>query len=114
MLKHKGYYSEPKYSREDELFFGTIEGIDDLITFEAENASDLKQEFLEAVEDYLITCKEMGKSPDRPYSGDIRLRMGEPLHKQAAMAAFEAGESLNSYILQTLTDALTKKTRSLA
>ena len=109
MLKYKGYYSEPKYSSEDEVFYGVVEGINDLVTFEAENAHELKDEFINAVEDYLVTCREMDKSPEKPYSGDIRLRMGSLLHKKTAKAAHEAGASLNAYILHTLEQALGDK-----
>jgi predicted HicB family RNase H-like nuclease len=113
MLKHKGYYSEPKYSDEDEVFFGTVEGINDLVTFEAANAHELKEEFINAVDDYLATCEELGKEPEKPYSGNIRLRMGEPLHKRVAMAATSTGESINSYIVHLLQKA-TSDDRSLA
>lgn len=58
------------------------------------------------MDDYLQTCKEMGKVPDKPYSGDIRLRMGEALHKRTAKAAYEMGESLNAYIVHSLEKAL--------
>lgn len=112
MLKYKNYYSEPKYSEEDEVFFGTIEGIDDLVTFEAENAHELKQAFIDAVDDYLQTCEAMGKVPEKPYSGDIRLRMGETLHKRAAKAAYEMGESLNTYIVQSLEKVMENNGRS--
>ena len=112
MLKYKNYYSEPKYSDEDEVFFGTIEGINDLVTFEAENAHELKQAFIDAVDDYLQTCEAMGKAPEKPYSGDIRLRMGETLHKRAAKAAYEMGESLNAYIVHSLERVLESNGRS--
>ena len=65
MLKHKGYCSEPKYSSEDELFYGTIEGINDLVTFEAQNAHELKQELLRRLKIIWSLAKRWGNHPIR-------------------------------------------------
>ena len=44
-------------------FFGKIEGINDLVTFEGTTVSELKEAFQDAVEDYLSLCSELGKNP---------------------------------------------------
>ncbi len=46
------------------MFYGRLEAITDLITFEADSAKQLRQELEAAVDDYLETCQQVGKTPD--------------------------------------------------
>jgi predicted HicB family RNase H-like nuclease len=43
VLTHKGYFSIVKYSPESEIFYGKIEAIVDLVTYEGETAKEVKQ-----------------------------------------------------------------------
>lgn len=63
ILQYKNYYASVHFSSGDEVFFGKILGIDDLVNFEGASVKELKKSFREAVEDYLETCKEIGKTP---------------------------------------------------
>jgi len=54
-IEYKGYICSIEYSSEDKLFFGKIELIDDLVTFEADSASELETNFHNAVDGYLQT-----------------------------------------------------------
>jgi len=68
MMEYKGYYANPRYSAEDHLFWGKLEGISDSIAFEGTTVDELKNAFLEAVDDYLETCKRnnmVAKTPLR-------------------------------------------------
>lgn len=69
VLTHKGYFSIVKYSPESEIFYGKIEAIVDLVSYEDETAKEVKAAFEEAVESYLETCAEVGKKPDKPRTG---------------------------------------------
>ena len=61
ILQYKGYYADIHFSAEDEVFYGQLIGINDLVNFEAESVKNLKKAFTEAVEDYLSTCKKLNK-----------------------------------------------------
>ena len=52
-----------EYAPEEQSFFGKLEMIDDLVTFEADNAKELESNFQNAVEEYLYTCKSLGRAP---------------------------------------------------
>jgi len=52
-LKYKDYTASVHYSADDEVFFGKVLGINDLITFEGSSVNELKAGFAEAIEDYL-------------------------------------------------------------
>lgn len=62
-LKYKDYLATISYSAEDEVFYGKIFGINDLVTFEGTSVSGLKKAFRESADDYIETCKEIGKTP---------------------------------------------------
>lgn len=65
VLKYKGYYTEVKFSAEDKVLYGKIEGIKDLVNFESKSADEVEKEFHRTVEDYLEFCKESWKEPDK-------------------------------------------------
>ncbi|WP_432713010.1 type II toxin-antitoxin system HicB family antitoxin [Pedobacter sp.] len=66
-LMYKGYIAHVSFSPDDEVFHGKISGITDLVTFESDSAKLLKPAFIEAVDDYIDTCTELGKVPDKTY-----------------------------------------------
>ncbi len=101
-LTYKGYLGSINFSPEDEIFWGKIEYINDMITFESDNAHDLKREFEDAVEDYLAFCNEKGIKPDKPFKGSFNVRVKPSVHKLAFQKALESGMSLNKFIETTL------------
>ena len=69
VLTYKGYLGSVYYSAGDEVFHGKIEAVTDLVTFEANSAKRLRQEFEAVVDDYLAFCGEVGKTPDKTFKG---------------------------------------------
>lgn len=101
-LEHKGYAGSVQYSPEDEVFHGKLEGIRDLVTYEATDVVSLKRNFEEAVEDYLKTCQKKNRDPQVPYKGSFNVRVGSDLHKRAAVLAFESHKNLNTIVSEAL------------
>ena len=101
-IEHKGYIGSVEYSAEDKCFFGKLEMIDDLVTFEATNADDLEINFKDAVDSYLSTCRELNREPQKVYKGVFNVRIDPELHKKIYKEALKAGISLNAFIQQTL------------
>jgi predicted HicB family RNase H-like nuclease len=104
-MNYKGYAARIEYSTEDDCFVGHIAGINDIIGFHANTVSELHKAFEEAVNDYLVTCKKAGRSPQKPYSGHIMLRVPPELHAKVAMMAEARGKSLNSWVAELLSSA---------
>ena len=48
-LEYNGYIGTLEFSAEDKIFFGKIQGINDLITFEGYSVNELEKSFEEAV-----------------------------------------------------------------
>lgn len=98
IMKYKEYYATVNYEDETSTFYGQIEDIDDLISFESDTVKGLRSEFENAVEDYLEFCKEHGKEPNKPYKGSFNVRVGAELHKKAVMMARISNMSLNQFV----------------
>ncbi len=47
------------------MLFGKLDMINDLVTFEANNANDLEENFKNTVDEYIETCKELGREPKK-------------------------------------------------
>lgn len=108
-MSYKGYSALVDYDDDDLIFFGRLAGIRDIITFHADNVTDLKAAFHEAVDDYVDTCAKMGTSPQKPYSGNLMLRIDPGVHSKAALAAELAGKSLNQWSEEALDKAASKR-----
>lgn len=106
ILTYRSYSAAVEFDAEDALFFGRIAGIRDGVSFHAESVPALVAAFHEAVDDYLETCARLGKSPERPYSGKLMLRIDPALHASSAKAAELAGMSLNQWTEQVLRTAV--------
>jgi len=104
MLKYKDFYGSVEYSAADECFFGKIIGTADLVTFEGKTVNNLKKAFTEAVEDYLVLCKEVGKEPQKSYKGSFNIRISPELHRAAAVIAGKKGISLNTFVEKAIYD----------
>ena len=97
-MTYKDFAARVEYSEEDGCFVGHIAGIRDVIGFHGETVAKLRAAFKEAVEDHLATCKKLGQAPNKPYSGQFRLRLAPELHARAAMVAEARGKSLNTWV----------------
>ncbi len=98
VLRHRDFLGSVHYSAESDCFFGRLEGLDDLVTFEGRDVDALKRAFREAVEDYLSLCRAAGRTPHRPYKGGFNVRMPAELHRKAAQKSALLGISLNRLV----------------
>jgi predicted HicB family RNase H-like nuclease len=101
-MEYKGYIGSVRFSAEDEVFHGKLQGIRDLVTYEGTDVSSLKRSFREAVEDYLKTCGKHGMAPQVPFKGSFNVRVGRELHKRAAVFASEHKKKLNAVVTEAL------------
>lgn len=98
MLAYKGYNGSSEIDTEEEVCYGKILCINDLITYQADSPKDLKKAFEEAVDDYLATCRELGREPQKPFRGLFNVRIDPALHRTIALRAADEHTSLNSIV----------------
>jgi len=101
-MSYKGFYGSVEFSNEDNVFFGRIIGINDRITYEGDNVTTLRNDFQEAVDEYIEICKQLGKLPEKAYKGTFNVRIAPALHKQLAVYSATSGKTLNSTVEEAI------------
>ena len=109
VLVYKDYIGSVHFNADDEVFFGKIEGIEDLVSFEGDSVIELKKSFEEAVTDYLEIYKENGKKTDKSYKGSFNVRIAPDIHKKATRLALMKGMSLNQFIQKAVEEEVIRE-----
>lgn len=81
-MKYKGYEASIQFNEDANIFHGEVINTRDVITFQGTSVKELKKAFENSVEDYLAFCKERGEEPDKPFSGNLVVRIRPDLHRQ--------------------------------
>ena len=107
IMHYKNYIGSVEFSENDGFFFGKVQGIRSLISYEGTNAVELISDFHGAVDDYLAMCEEEGKQPETAYKGSLNIRFhNSDTHRRAAIYALTHGQSLNSFIEDAVEERL--------
>lgn len=101
-LTYKGYTAEVEFDADEGILYGRVLDLRDIITFQSESTADIVQEFHTSVDEYLDFCKEQGIEPAKPYSGKLLFRTTPENHRKIALAAAQAGQSINTWMEETL------------
>ncbi|MDP1544393.1 MAG: type II toxin-antitoxin system HicB family antitoxin [Anaerolineales bacterium] len=101
-LNYKDYEGTAEIDTERNVCRGKILFISDLITYEAATPYDLQKEFQAAVDDYIETCKELGREPQKPLKGQFNIRISPELHRQATSKSIRDDVSLNEVVKKAL------------
>jgi predicted HicB family RNase H-like nuclease len=108
MMKYKGYMATVEYDGEGRCFHGRVIDIADTVYFKGTSVKELERAFRDALDAYLAHCADIGKSPDKPYSGRFNVRLNPALHRQVATLAQSRGKSLNTFVAEALQRAVHK------
>jgi predicted HicB family RNase H-like nuclease len=98
IINYKGYTGTVEYSAEDKIFYGEIAFINDTVLFEGKTVKKLENNFKEAVNHYLESCKKAGKEPQKAFKGHLPTRINPEIHKKAALVALQRKISLNKLV----------------
>jgi len=109
VLIYRDYIGSVHFNGDDEVFFGKIEGIEDLVTFEGNSVLEVKEAFEEAVNDYIDLCKESGKKIEKSYKGSFNVRIAPEIHKKAKRLALMKGISLNQFIQKAVEEEILRE-----
>jgi predicted HicB family RNase H-like nuclease len=110
ILTYKDFIGSVHFSNEDEIFYGKIEEIDDLITFEGKSVSELKKSFKESVDDYISLCEKFNKPQLKSFKGSFNIRIHPELHRKAFRKSLILGISLNQFIQSVIEKDITEST----
>jgi predicted HicB family RNase H-like nuclease len=59
VMEYKDFIGSVRYSAVDDIFYGKLEGIEDLIVFEGDSVKELNSAFNRAVDDYQKQVKTL-------------------------------------------------------
>lgn len=102
VLEYKGFQGSVDFSIEDGVLHGKVLHITDLVTYDADTLPELIKAFEETLEDYIATCKAIGKEPNRPLSGTFNVRIGQVLHMAVAKFSTREGKSINEFVREAI------------
>lgn len=67
MIEYKGYTCVYEFDEKRTLFYGKVTNCDNLITFQGKPVKETKENFQEAVDQYLAWCKKYRNAKERPH-----------------------------------------------
>lgn len=102
ILKYKDYEGIAELDMARGVCRGKILFINDLVTYEAAQPTELQKEFESAVQDYIETCAALGREPQKSLKGQFNVRIAPTIHKAATLKAVSEGTSLNDVVAKAL------------
>jgi predicted HicB family RNase H-like nuclease len=102
VITYKGFIGSVHFASEDRVFYGKVEGINDLISFEGKTVDELEEGFKYMVDEHIKDCKKNHLPLEKSYKGNLNIRLAPELHKKAVRHAALKGISLNQYINEAI------------
>ncbi len=106
VLNYKGYIGSVHFSTNDKVFFGKVEGVNDLITFEGQSVDELVAAFEYVVDEHIKDCTSENIDLEKSYKGSFNVRLTPELHRRIAISAKMRGKSINRFVYEMLSQSL--------
>ena len=107
VLNYKGFVGSVHFSAEDSVFYGKIEGITDLVTFEGNTVNGLTEAFHSMVDEHIKDCEAENIEPEKSYKGSFNVRLTPELHRRIAISAKMRGVTINKFVFEALNESVT-------
>lgn len=102
ILKYKEFEGSAELDMKRNVCRGKILYIDDAVTYESKSIEDLQKQFEDAVDDYIETCQQIGKEPQKSCRGQFNVRVSPELHRAATRRSIADDTSLNDVVCRAL------------
>lgn len=109
-LEYKNYTGSIEYSREDDLLFGKVLGIQSLISYEGKTGHELENDFKLAIDAFLESCRKEEIKPEKPFKGSFNVRISPELHHKAALLAMKEKITLNNLVAESIREKILRET----
>jgi predicted HicB family RNase H-like nuclease len=106
VLTYKGFIGSVHFSAKDDVFFGKVEGINDLITFEGDSVKELKNAFQYVIDEHIKDCERENMQIEKSYKGTFNVRLTPDLHRRAVIAAKSHGNTFNTFVRMAIEQSL--------
>lgn len=103
-LRYKGYVGSVEMSEEDNCLYGHVLDLprETEITYEGETVAQLKEDFMNAVDDYIAYCESKGVQPCKSCKSALNIRISPDAYTKIAQIAAQAGISINAFVRQAI------------
>ncbi len=105
MMKYNNYIARIEFDEQDRIFVGRLAGIDDIVLFHGRTVDELETAFHESVDHYLEVSERTARAAQKPYSGNLMLRINPDIHAAVATIAQVQGKSINQWAAEVLDKA---------
>jgi predicted HicB family RNase H-like nuclease len=78
------------------------------IVFNADSVDSLRAAFRDAVDDYLKHCLDIGRVPEKPYSGKFSVRISPDLRRRVVRFPSLNNTSINCVVTEALEEKIGK------
>jgi len=106
MFEYQGYQGIVEFDYDAGIFFGEVIDLRDVITFQGKTVEELEKSFHDSVDEYVAFCKELGRKPEKPFSGRFNIRVKPELHRAIVAKAKKTNKSLNQWVSAALENAV--------
>jgi predicted HicB family RNase H-like nuclease len=98
------YQAVISFDPEINMFRGEFVGLNGGADFYAASVDDLRKEGEISLKAFLEMCAEEDVEPHKHFSGKFNLRVPPDLHEKLAVQAAAHGKSINSWIIELLSE----------
>jgi predicted HicB family RNase H-like nuclease len=105
-MTYKGYKADIKFDSDANTFYGEILNSSAVIHFRGNSVEALEKSFKEGIDEFLTICEEEGISPERPFSGEFRVRISPDLHKEIFLQSKKENFSINKFVIKAFEEKL--------
>ena len=109
VMEYNGYHAKVEFAEQDNIFVGTVLGLNDTLAFHGQFVDELKESFRNCIEDYLDLCNEIGKQPEKEFRGVFNVRILPESHHQAAIEAAKDGVTMNQFVADSIDERLARR-----
>ncbi|WP_186397685.1 type II toxin-antitoxin system HicB family antitoxin [Stappia sp. TSB10GB4] len=103
-IRYKGFQGAVDW--DNGVLFVRVLHVDDVLIAECARADEVESVFRDLVDAYIEDCVELGKEPQKPFSGSFNVRVSPEVHARAAMAAADEGVTLNRWVASAIEERL--------
>ncbi|MBR1477023.1 MAG: type II toxin-antitoxin system HicB family antitoxin [Lachnospiraceae bacterium] len=106
LMEYKGYRAKIEYDKDDNIFVGTVLGLNDILSFHGSSVEELEQGFTNCIENYFEYCRKIGKKPEKEFRGVFNVRINPESHRKAALEAARVGITMNQFVSEAIDEKL--------
>lgn len=113
LISHKGYHATRIEQDEDGVYWGLVADLSaDVIQFEGKTLEEAHQSFRDSVDDYLESCAKLGHEADKPFNGELTLKLDTHLHRELVRHARRESINFDDFVTEALQQACQQKPKA--